>query len=274
MVDISIVIVNYNTAHPLKNCLTSIYRNSKNLTLEIIVIDNASTDQSISLVEKSFPRVTLIKNKKNLLYSKANNQGLRKASGRYFLVLNPDTVIRNNTLSAMVEFLDQDPSISLASCREIDKEGKTILTCHKTPTPLTEFFELRIFAKFFKNSSLIKEFRYKGWDRETIRDVDTLPGSFLFGRKEVLKKIGYFDEHLPLFYSDTDLCKRAKDKGLKLYHNGTVTITHLCAQSLGQFPMNTILMQSLRDMLYFHKKHYGVFWSRILFLFARFSLLL
>lgn len=255
---LSIIIANYNTEKILANCLSSIYTNNRNIKLEVFVVDNASEDNSAKMVEEQFPQVKLIKNKKNLFYSKANNQGLNKITGDYFLILGSDTIIPKGALGKMIVFMKKVKDCGIVSCRELDENGEIIITCHAFSTPLTQILEMPFFYRFMKNNEILSKFRYKDWDRKDIREVDTIPGSFMLGRKEVLQTIDGFDEKIPLFYSDADFCKRAKEKGFGIYHNGNVAIIHLKAASLRFFPFRKVMQFAYRDMIYYHRKHFGI----------------
>lgn len=271
MPTLSIIIVNYNTKLLLKNCLDSIIKNSKNIKIEICVVDNASRDKSVEMVREYFPKVKIIINKKNLFYSKANNQGLAKIKSIYFLILNPDTTITRNSLAKMIEFMEENPNCGLSSCIEVDKNGNTIRTCHKFHNPVVQILELPIFKKFSRNLGVIKNHYYQGWGRKSIRKVDTIPGSFIFGRTKVINEVHGFDENLPLFFNDADLCKRVVDRGYNILHNGKVTIIHLKAQSLDTLPYLEVMEKSFQDMVYYYKKHYGLFWSSLINILSQLS---
>jgi len=271
--DLSISLVSHNSSLLLENCLKSIYENTKDVKFEIFLVDNASSDDTIQMVEKKFKDVKLTINSENALYTKAHNQNLKKISGRYFLVLNDDTIIHPNTIESIIAYLDTHPYIGLASCRQIDEHGKTDTTCSRFPHPLTEVFESSFVAKQFlkivpilKVKRMVSHYRYSGWKRNTIREVDVIPGSFFLGRKILLEKVGLFDENLKLFYSDTDLCWRIKKAGYKLYHFADVAIIHLRAQTVNKLNPWKRYKLSENDMLYFYKKYYGFAWWLFLWL--------
>jgi len=274
MIDISIIIASYNTKDLLQNCLDSIFRSRGSLRIEVVVVDNASSDGSVSMVKKSFPKVTLIRNRTNLLYSKANNQGLRIAKGKYVLILNSDTLMHKDSLPKIKKFMDKHPKCGLSSCREIDGNREILDTCHRFPSPITELLEFPISRKLFPNPKILQEFRYVGWTRRDIRKVDTVPGSFMFGRRKLLEKLGFFDEKLPLFYSDADLCLRVNKAGHEIWHNGKTTITHYTARSLAKFSLYKSLRLSYKDMVTYYKKHYGIAWAALLYLLAQVNLAL
>ena len=273
MPDLSVVIPNYNTRNLLKNCLDSIFRNRGSLSIEVFVVDNASSDGSVSMVKKSFPKVTLIRNRMNLLYSRANNQGLRIAKGKYVLILNSDTLMHKDSLPKMKKFMDEHPVCGLASCREIEGKGRTLDTCHRFPSPITELLEFPISRKLFPNPKILRDLRYAGWNRKDVRKVDTVPGSFMFGRSKVIKKVGFFDENLPLFYSDADLCKRVHDEGYEIWHNGKVTITHYAAKSLEKFSIYNTMKLSYKDMVNYYYKHFGLLWASFLWILSKINLI-
>ncbi len=271
--DLSIIIVNYDTKQLLKNCLSFVFNNQPTISFEVFVIDNGSTDGSLTMIKKEFPQVSIVKNKHNLLYSKANNQGLKKTKGVYVLILNSDVMLGKGVLDTMTTFMKTHPQCGLASCREVDQNGKTIRTGHQYHNPFVQIIELPFFVKFFRNSSILKKFHYEDWNRKSTKKVDTIPGSFMFGRLDILKKVGFFDVHMKLFFSDADLCLRVHRAGYDIYHHGHVTITHIKAETLKHFTLNEILMQSYQDMFYYYKKHFGIFWATLIFFFTKLSLL-
>jgi len=276
MPDLSVVIANYNTKVLLKNCLNSIFKSRGNLRIEVIVVDNGSKDGSVEMLDKlkvKSGKLKVIKNRNNLLYSKANNQGLRLAKGKYVLILNSDTLIRKDTLTKMKRFMDEHHNCAIATARQIDQSGKTFKTSHKFPTPLTEIVELPIFKKLFANSKIISSYRYKGWDRKTKRQIDTAPGSFMFARRYVLSSVKFFDENLKLYYSDVDLSKKVKDKGYDIYHLGSVTFDHFKAQTVRKQSTLKIMTQAYNDVVYYYKKHFGLFWAGIILVLSKLNLI-
>ena len=266
IIDLSIAIVNSNTKDHLRNCLSSIYNYIDKLDFEVIVVDNGSKDGSVAMIKNEFRKVILMRNSKNLFFSRAYNQALKKAQGKYFLILNSDTKLRKNSLYKLFVFMEKHPKAAAASCREIDGNGNLDLTCSRFPTPLMEFFNSNLLFKIFKNNKLLHRYRYANWKRNTTRQVDVIPGSFMFLRKALMKKIGGFDENLKLFYSDYDLCLRMKKAGFVNYFCSLVTITHLRSQSVELLDKWQLFNISLSDMLTYYKKHFGFFWWLFLWL--------
>ncbi len=270
---LSIVILNHNTQNLLEDCLKSLFKYSKGISLQIIVVDNASTDGSVAMITANFPTVQLLQNSTNLLYSAANNQGLQIARGTYTLFLNSDTILHPHTLAKMVKFMENHPRCAAACCKQLNQKTIVLPTCHQFSTPITEILELPISRKLFPHPALLAKFRYQSWDRLSTRQTDTLPGSFLFTKTSIIQKIHGFDPHLRLFYNDADLCKRLKQLGYNLYYYAAASITHLSAQTLNQYPLPKVMAQSYQDMAYYYKKHHGVLWFIVLKLLSSFNLL-
>ena len=257
MIDLSICIVNYNTKSQLQKCLRSIFKNTSGLNFEVLVVDNGSTDNSVKMVNTIFPKAKIIISKKNLYFSKAYNLSLKKSVGSYCLILNSDTLIPKNSLRDVFIFMQSHPDVAAASCRHVDEKGKVDKTCSRFPTPIIEFLESNILTKPFRKNSLLQKYRYSPWKRDSTKEVDVIPGSFIFIRKSVFKKIGYFDENLRLYYGENDLCARIKQIGQKKYHLGETTIIHLQSQTVKLLPQLQIFKIALEDMLYYYRKHFG-----------------
>lgn len=273
--DLSISMISFNTKQYLKNCLNSILENTKNLNFEILLVDNGSKDGSAEMVQKKFPKVKIIKNRQNLLFIKAHNQNLRRAKGRYFLLLNEDALIGSNVFEKMIKFLDKNPKIGLASCRQVDEFAKTDNTCSSFPIPASELLEsspiFRMIVKPFQKQAqkLLADYRYSGWDRKSTRSVDVLPGSFIIGRKKLIEKIGYLDEDLLFFYGEADYCQRAKKTGYQIYHNAQVSFVHLGSRGLKKLPSFTRYQILEHDILVYYKKYFGFVWWLILWIFLK-----
>lgn len=275
-IDLSISLISFNNKKLLEDCLNSIFLNIKKLNFEVLLVDNNSKDGSPLIVKEKFPQVKIICNRENRLFIKAHNQNLKKVKGRYFLVLNEDTVIPPLATEKMVKFMDKNPKIGLASCRQIDEYGNVDMTCSRFPTPIFELFEFsflaKIFKKIFLHSSVDKalnSYHYKGWGRDTIKKVDVIPGSFFMGRQELLKKVGLFDEKLLFFYVEPDYCIRVKKANFSVYHNGKISIMHLKAKSLAKLSSFRRYQISEYSLLQYYKKYFGNIWWLILWLSLR-----
>lgn len=274
--DLSISLITYKNKGLLEGCLESIYKNTKKTTFEILLVNNVYRDQSSVMVRKKFPKVKLTDNKKNLLFIKSHNQNLKKAQGRYFLILNEDTLLPSKSIDKMVRFMDQNPDVGIASCRQIDENGIIDNTCSRFPTPLTEIFESVFITKFFLNllpvksiNRMLANYRYIGWKRNTIKEVDVVPGSFFMGRSELLQTVGFLDPGLLFFYVEPDYCFRAKQAGYKVIHNGKVQIMHLKAQGLLKTHPFFRYQITEYSLLAYYRKYFGFVWWIILWLLLR-----
>lgn len=274
-IDLSICILSYNNQELLRNCLNCIYKQSNQLNFEVLIVDNGSKDETASMVRREFPKVSLTLNKENR-FIKAYNQALKKIKGRYFLLLNEDTELPENALKKMIMFMDKNPKIGVASCKQIDGNAKVDITCSKQPTPLIDLFESTILGKLIRKflpfpqiNKLLKKYRYSGWNRNTIKEVEVLPGPFFLGRSKLLESVGLIDEGLILFYIEADFCKRVKREGFKLFYNGKVAIKHLRGKGIAKLSPLLRFQIAEHDILYFHRKYSGISWFILLWFVLR-----
>jgi len=257
VVDLSIIIVNYNVEHHLRECLQSIYRNTKGISLEIIIVDNNSTDGSVDMVKSEFPEVKLIENCQNLGFAKGANQGLRENKGRYILLLNPDTIVLPNALDKMVEFMDENPRTGALGCKLLYPDGSLQPSCRSFPTLITAFFENTGLEKFFPKNKLVAKYKMGYWDYNDLREVDQPMGSALMIRREVIEQVGLLDERFYMFFEEVDLCFRVKKRGWKIYFTPSVQIIHYGGQS-ARPTMPKMMIQGYKSKHKFFRKHYGI----------------
>lgn len=227
--DLSIIIVNYNTKVLLRQCLRSLMSN-----FEIIVVDNGSKDGSPEMVEKEFPKAKLIKNKENLGFANGNNQALRRAQGKYILFLNSDTVVPKKTIASLLSYLDEHPRVGVVTPRLELRNGKVDLDCHRGfPTPWASFCYFTGLEKLFPRSRLFGRYHQTWKDLFTIHEMDACCGAFLLTRKKVLKEVGGFDESYFFYGEDLDLCFRIKQKGWKIVYHPKLSAIHYKGTSSG-----------------------------------------
>ncbi|MCL5090383.1 MAG: glycosyltransferase family 2 protein [Patescibacteria group bacterium] len=250
--DISIIILNFNTKDLLKQCLESVikstvYSRQKTVDkIEIIVVDNASEDGSIEMIEKEFLekekkvqddkkdkiRIKLIKNKENLGFAAGNNVGLKEAKGRYILFLNSDTIVFPQTLEKMVKYLDENPEVGLATCRVEFLDGTLDPASHRGfPTPWRSFTYFLGLEKLFPHSRLFSGYHLGHLNQNETHEIDTPTGAFYLVRKEILDKIGSFDERYFMYAEDIDLSLRIKKTGWKVMFVPIAKIIHIKKQS-------------------------------------------
>ena len=230
--DLSIIIVNYNVKEFLQNLLHSISKASEGLSYEVIVVDNASDDGSVELLKEKFADVKLISNKKNLGFSKANNQGLTLAHGKYFLLLNPDTLLREDTLQKMIEFFESKADAGMAGCKILNPDGTLQLACRRSfPGPWTSFCKVTGLSSIFPKSKIFARYNLTYLDENQTYEVDAISGSFMMLRKEVYEKVGGLDEQFFMYGEDLDLCYRIQKVGYKVYYVHNTQIIHYKGES-------------------------------------------
>jgi len=254
--DLSIIIVNWNTRDYLSNCLKSIYETTSRVSIEIFVVDNASTDRSVEMVKNKFPQVKLIANKENLGFPKANNQAIKVSNGEYILFLNPDTVVYPKTIEMLVNFLKANKNCGAVGPMIVDKEGKVdYLGARNFPTLFSAFSDLFFLRKLFPTSRLFGKRHLGWWDHRSSRLVECISGACIMVRSEDLEKIGFLDETLPLYLEDVDLCKQIKNLGRDIYYLASAQIIHFQGASSKRYKNS--------DRLFvMHRLAYGIFFKR------------
>ncbi len=227
---LTISIVSYNTKDLLRRNLKSIFRLAKGINFEVIVVDNNSTDGSAKLVEKEFPQVRLIKNQSNRWYTGANNQALKIAKGKYFLILNSDTYLTNNAFKILADYLDKNPKAGAVEPRQEDEKGRTASTSSKHNSWWLDLIELTLLHKFIKLKALDK-FRLTGKDRTETYPAEVISDGAMMVRTNLLKKLGGYDQSFRLYYTENDLCRRIQKAGYQTVHVGTAKLKHRISAS-------------------------------------------
>jgi len=274
MLDLSIIIVNYNTKEFLKRCINSIMNSiSKKINYEIIVVDNASTDGSPSVISKfQFPisNIKIILNKKNVGFSKANNQGIKVSEkSRYVFFVNPDTLMQKNTIEKMIEFLDKNKNAGAATCKLVTLNGQIDDASHRGfPTPWNSFSHFSGLAKMFPKMKLFSGYNLGWMDIEKIHEIDALAGAFMIVRKKAGEDAGWWDEDYFFYGEDIDFCYMLKQLGWKIYYVPTVSATHYKGVSGGIKSISKEITTASKEtkkrvtkwrfnaMRIFYKKHY------------------
>lgn len=282
--DLSIIILNYNTAQLLSELLLSVNKaDKKNLKTETIVVDNASRDESVAMVRKSFPGVKLIINKDNYGFSKGNNRGIAVANGKYLLFLNSDTQLSQGCLTGMIAYMNNHAEMAAATCKLVLPNGIMDHACHRGfPTPWAAFCYFSGLERLFPKSRLFS-FYHQGWkDLNNCHEVDAISGAFFMVRKTIIEALNGFDEQYFMYGEDLDLCFRIKKAGYHIGFNPKVEVIHYKKQSGRQKIVKDLLLphreirkkakQNFYDtMKIFYDKHYHQqypFWLRHLVLFG------
>ncbi len=259
--DLSVVIVSYNVSSFLDQALATLEDSAKECEYEVFVVDNASTDDSVEMVRRKHPRAKLIANTDNKGFAAANNQALALSTGRYVLLLNPDTVLRRDTVPAMIGFLDSHPETGCAGCKVINPDGTLQLACRRGfPTPGVAFFKMAGLSDLFPKSRTFGAYNLTYLDPDEVTEVDAVSGSFMMLRKETLDRIGYLDETFFMYGEDLDLCYRIKQDGWKIHYVPLTEIIHFKGESTKTVPN----VKSLRDFytamhIFVTKHHKGSF---------------
>lgn len=253
---LSIVIVNYNVKYFLEQCLHSVQKACKGLESEIFVVDNNSVDGSVKMIQERFPEVILIDNKDNKGFSKANNQAIRRSKGEYVLLLNPDTIVEDDTLQKVVRFMDEHPDGGGLGVKMLDGKGKYLPESKRgLPLPVVAFYKVCGLTALFPRSKVFARYYMGHLDKDQIHEVDILAGAFILLRKTVLDKTGLLDETFFMYGEDIDLSYRITQAGYKNYYYPETRIIHYKGESTKKSSMNYVFV-FYNAMIIFAKKHF------------------
>jgi GT2 family glycosyltransferase len=254
---LSIIIVNYNVEHFLEQCLTSVFKAIKNIDAEIFVVDNNSADGSVKMVREKFPTVELIENKDNPGFSKANNQAIKLSKGEYVLLLNPDTVVEEDTFEKCISFSDDHSDLGGLGVKMIDGNGIFLPESKRgLPTPLVSFFKISGLSNLFPKSKLFAKYHLGYLKVDDINEIDILSGAFMWMRKTVLEEIGYLDETFFMYGEDIDMSYRIIKAGYKNYYFPKSKIIHYKGESTKKGSINYVFV-FYNAMIIFSKKHFA-----------------
>ena len=214
--ELSIIIVNYNVKHFLKQCLQSVYVSSKHISTEVIVVDNNSVDGSVEMIKNNFPNTIIINNKKNVGFSKANNQAIKIAKGGIVLMLNPDTVIQEKTLKYVLNFINVTNNVGAVGIKMVDGKGNFLPESKRSlPKPSTAFYKIFGLSRVFPNSKKFGKYHLNFLDKDKIHEIDVISGAFLMTKKSVLEEVGFLDERFFMYGEDIDLSYRIQKKRIQ-----------------------------------------------------------
>jgi len=255
--DLSIIIVNYNVKEFLQNLLASLAKALTGLSSEIIVVDNGSDDGSLEMLREKFPHITLIANKVNLGFSKANNLGLKIAKGKFLLLLNPDTIVQEDTFEKLISFFSANSSAGMVGCKILNPDGTLQLACRRSfPGPWTSFCKVSGLSSLFPNSRLFARYNLTYLDENQSYEVDAISGSFMLMKREVYEKIGGLDEQFFMYGEDLDWCYRVQKAGWKVFYVHDTTIIHYKGESTKRSSLDeTKVFYSAMHL--FVKKHFA-----------------
>lgn len=266
MPDASVIIVSYNTRELLRKCLTSLQTASKDHPIEIIVVDNASKDHSAEMVKRDFPRVRLLHSTTNLGFAAANNWAFTVATGRYWILLNPDAEMRHDALDQAFRFMLDHPRAAMAGAKLIAPDGKTQPSARQFPSLLNEVLVLSGMAAKFPHSKFFGRFDRTWADEDRPAQVDWVPGAFAIMRPEAMKQVGYFDERFFLYYEEVDLCRRLSERKWQIWYQPQIVIQHIGGESSKTVEKaeisssgSQLVLWRMRSALLYYRKHHGWF---------------
>ncbi len=251
-IDLSVIIVNFNTTSLLKECLNSVEEDRGNLKLEFLVVDNNSRDQSVGMIKKDFPQVKLLVNSENIGFARGVNQGLALATGRYFLLLNPDVKVLPGVLKGLVDFMDQNKDAGLAGVQLLNPDGTKQNSIDNFPSLTQELFNKSLLRFLFPG-------KYPSKYQEYISpiEVDSVIGACMIVRPEAIKEAGELDPDYFLFLEETDWCFQMKKMGWKVYHLPQLKVYHKQGQSLLDLKSKGRI-EYYRSYYRFFKKNYSL----------------
>jgi len=254
---LSVVIVNYNVKYFLEQCLQSVRIAMQSVEGEVFVVDNNSVDGSVVLVEKKFPEVKLIKNDKNLGFSKANNQAISQAKGEYVLLLNPDTLVEDDTFKKCIDYMDKNEKAGALGVKMIDGKGDFLPESKRgLPTPNVAFYKIFALSKLFPRSKKFGRYHLSYLDKNEIHNVDVLSGAFMMIRKTVIDEIGMLDETFFMYGEDIDLSYRIIKAGYNNVYFPNTRIIHYKGESTKKNSVNYVFV-FYNAMIIFAKKHFS-----------------
>lgn len=254
-IDLSIIIVNYNVCDFLESLLRSISKSVQDLSVEIIVVDNNSSDGSIDMVHRQFPDVQLIENSDNPGFAVANNQALQVYNGRYACLINPDVLLQEDTLKTMVDFMDRHSDAGAAGCKVLNPDGSLQLACRRSiPTPMSAFFRLTGLSRLFPENRHIGAYNMTYLDPDTPHDVDAVSGSFMIVRRDTINEIGTLDESFFMYGEDLDWFYRMRKGGWRVCYVPDTRVVHYKGESTRRSPHRPAIA-FYRAMHIFARKH-------------------
>jgi len=260
MPDISVILVSYNTIEMTKTALSHLFSSLQNIEMEVIIIDNASKDHSADILRKEYPQITLIENKINVGFGRANNQALLYLNSRYVLLLNTDAFVETDTIVKTVQYMDANPQCGILGVKLLGRDGELQPSCRYFPMPWNIFLKRTGLDRTFKRTKMVDDM---SWDHASVRDCDWVPGCYYLIRKEVIDQVGLFDPRYFLYYEEIDHCFAAKNAGWQVTYYPFTSVVHIggeSAKTKGEITSSGRQISSLQiesELLYF-RKNYGL----------------
>ncbi len=263
--DLSIVIVSWNSFAELRDCIGSLVGQAdEDFSYEIILVDNASSDDSVALVQKCFPVVRIIANYENKGFAGASNQGILASTGRFVLLLNPDSVVESGVLKGIITFMDAAPDAGACGCKLLESDKSLQYSARCFPHLSDVLMSLPGISRIIPNNHYKREYLMMNWDHRRIRTVEWISGACLVMRREAIAQVGLLDERFFMYCEDMDWCFRLFKTSWKIYYLPHLTIVHHRGASSSQTAPRMILAHHI-SMWKYAQKHLRGNWPRLLF---------
>jgi GT2 family glycosyltransferase len=239
--ELSIIIVSFCSEKYIKNCISSVLNATYEIRSELFLVDNCSQDNSVQIVSARFPKTVILLNKKNLGFSRANNQALKQSSGEYILLLNPDTILTQDSLGILVSYMKNHVDIGMIGPKLILDNNSPDWACFRNfPTPLDIIFHFYGLDRIFPKSERFSHYSRSYLDKDVPQAVECISGAFMLIRRRALQQVGLLDERFFLYFEDLDLSIRFNKKGWKVYYFPEVEVLHYKRGSTSQAPIQAI----------------------------------
>jgi GT2 family glycosyltransferase len=252
-VDVSVIIVSWNTRGLLEDCLRSVYEETRSIECEVIVVDNGSSDGSVEMVRRRFPQATLVANRINRGFAAANNQGMAAAVGRYFLLLNSDTKILDRAIEKTVAFADLHPDAAVTGCRVLNPDRSLQPTCFMFPSLLNWLLLSSYLPRVFPRNRFFGREQMTWWQRNDAREVDVVTGCFMLVRRDAIAQVGTMDERFFMYAEETDWCYRMSRAGWKRRFMPEAEIIHVGGASAAKWGARRARMTNASFVRYVFK---------------------
>ena len=255
--ELSVIIVNYKSAALLMRCLRSIETHLASIQHEVCVVDNASSDGSVTMVKDKFPQHGVIANPRNLGFAAAINLGMKHTTGRFVLWLNPDTELLNAGMPELIEYLAERPQVGIVGPQIVDPDLSIQFSCRSFPSYSTALFNrYSLLTRWLPRNRYSRRYLYNGWDHASVSPVDWVSGACLLHRRSVACDLGGLDERFFLYGEDVDFCRRAHQTGWRVHYNPALRVLHHIGGSSRQTRYRSILERH-RSMWHYYTKHFA-----------------
>ncbi len=262
---VAVIVVSYNTADLLRECLKSALQENQSFPLDVCVVDNQSEDGSPEMVQREFPQVRLLANPDNRGFAAANNQAYEQLTNDYVVLLNPDAELQEGAVARIVAFMEEHPDCGLCGGRLLNSDGSTAPSARRFPSALNNFLILSGLSDRFKQHPFLGRADYGGFDHGSVKEVDWVPGTFTVIRSAMLRQIGFFDERYFMYYEETDLCLRANKNGWKVVYFPGAEVKHIggaCSKTRQDHAMDQggdqLLDYRMRAEFLYFRKNFGL----------------